>query len=461
MVSSIVVFTYSKRRTKSILHNRIQTLRAKNEKFGFRITDIELENFDIDDVNAVIMTMLSIDNDFQTLDLAEVCFKRTLGNPFFLIEFMKMLQAEGLLAFNLGIMKWVWDVSRIEDETMSTANVVYLLQSRMRRLPTDIQVLLQYAACLGSKFSLSTLEFVWKNHALQMMDGAESDIDGLLGVVGEENFVESCGEDDFRWVHDKVQEAALSLSNLVTPTFQLGLGICLYEGLDGPQVETQLFDVADLINKGNLTAKVDLAALNLRAAKKARNVAALQSAACYAANGIKQLPIDSWTTDRELALTLYSIGADMEWALGNIDAAEEYIRVVLDREECTEIEKVRLQVVKARILSAGQNRYKEAAEYGLVVLKKIGYKFIWQRSLLPVQALTLVTRTSSRLEKLPVEHFENLGIMTDRKYQAIVVMLHNVQRAAYNAKNIYLNIVTVCKIIEQQSFVFLLPLKCF
>ena len=40
---------------------------------------------------------------------------------------MEMLQAEGLLEYNFGLMKWIWDVSKIEDVTISTANVVDLL----------------------------------------------------------------------------------------------------------------------------------------------------------------------------------------------------------------------------------------------------------------------------------------------------------------------------------------------
>ena len=143
----------------SILYNRIQTLREKQEKFRFRITDIKLNNFDTITVNRIVMKILSIDDETQTQDLSTVCFKRTLGNPFFLLEFMKMLHAEELLEYNLGLMKWVWDVPKIEDATMSTPNVVDLLQTQMVKLPEDAQLLLQYAACLGSSFSLSTFFF--------------------------------------------------------------------------------------------------------------------------------------------------------------------------------------------------------------------------------------------------------------------------------------------------------------
>merc|ERR1719215_2304701 len=150
--------------------------------------------------------MLSIDEKSKTRDLSLVCFKRTLGNPFFLIEFMQMLQAECLLEFNLGMMKWSWDVTKIEDATMSAANVADLLQARMMKLSDDIQIVLQYAACLGSLFSLSTLKYVWENHAILLSSkDIDTDLKDALTVLRKEKLIEPCGPEDLRWVQDKIQ----------------------------------------------------------------------------------------------------------------------------------------------------------------------------------------------------------------------------------------------------------------
>jgi len=430
----------------SMLYNRIRTLQGKRRKFRFRITDIELQNFDIDVVNKMIMTMLSIDNESKTRDLSNVCYKRTLGNPFFLIEFIKMLYVESLLETRSG--KWVWDVTRIEDATMSTANVVDLLQAPMRKLPADIQLLLQYAACLGSSFSFSTLKFVWKNHALLILESANRDMAGNLEVLEEANLLVASRPGELEWVHDKVQEAALSLSDLVTPRFQFGLGVCLYEGLSESRLEKQLFDVADLINKGNVTERFDLAELNLRAAKKARKMAAFQSGERYVANGIKQLPIDSWTTDRDLTLELYSLGAEMNVTLGRISAAEEYIRVVLDRKEYSPMETMQLKMMKVTILESVELRPDDAVNYAVQALKDIGYDFVWNRRLMPVQVLAGVMQTVKRLEKLPVDHFEKIGYMEDPKQIGIVNMLSKLQIAAYNGNDIFFNFLCLCKVIE-------------
>ena len=163
---------------------------------------------------------------------------------------MKMLQSEGLLQFHLGLLKWIYNVSKIEDATMSTANVVDLLQTRMRKLSDDMQDLLQYAACLGSTFSPSTLQFVWKENKNIILTDEELDVHAVLELAQQESFMEKCGTDQLRWVHDMVQEAALSLSDFVTPAFKFQLGLCLYHGLEQKELDKQIFDITDFINKG-------------------------------------------------------------------------------------------------------------------------------------------------------------------------------------------------------------------
>eukprot|EP00957_Ditylum_brightwellii_P140184 10681857-Ditylum_brightwellii.AAC.1 len=58
------------------------------------LTQIELGNLSREDVNQAIMSMLSTDDVSRTDGLASICYRRTLGNPFFLLEFVKLLEEE-------------------------------------------------------------------------------------------------------------------------------------------------------------------------------------------------------------------------------------------------------------------------------------------------------------------------------------------------------------------------------
>jgi len=240
----------------------------------------------------------------------------------------------------------------------------------------------------------------------------------------------------------------LSLSDLVTPQFQFGLGICLYQGLDGQMLEAQLFNVADLVNKGKATQRSELAELNLRTAKKAHKMAAFQSSAHYIANGIMQLPSDVWKEHRNLALELYSLGAEVNMALGNIELGKEYIRTVLDRDEYTPMETMRVKMTKMEILGNIEARHSDAVDFGVQVLKEIGYKFVWSRNLVSVQALALVGTTVKRLEKVPVDHFESLSLMKDKRHRAIINLLSKLCVISYTANDVFFAFICTCKVIE-------------
>ena len=70
--------------------------------------------------------------------LAELIMGKTLGNPFFVNEFLKTLDNEGAIAFNFTTHAWEWDVRQIE-EMRITDNVVDLLISKLKKLPIATQ----------------------------------------------------------------------------------------------------------------------------------------------------------------------------------------------------------------------------------------------------------------------------------------------------------------------------------
>jgi len=178
-----------------------------------RLTQIELGNLGREEVNQVIMSMLSIDKHSKAEGLASICYKRTLGNPFFLLEFVKLLEEEGLLHFHLGLFQWKWDETEIGSRTASTENVVDLLQRKMEKLSKEAQGFLQCAACLGSSFDIKTIELVWHHQKMIYEDSSEAETgtEELLMTMVEEHYLENHEKNNYRWIHDKIQQAASSL----------------------------------------------------------------------------------------------------------------------------------------------------------------------------------------------------------------------------------------------------------
>eukprot|EP00980_Cylindrotheca_fusiformis_P027509 scaffold20794_cov117-Cylindrotheca_fusiformis.AAC.1 len=435
----------------SLLFNKIRTLQEKKAKFGFNITELELVCCQLEDVNKILMAMMSIDDAEETRGLAELCLKRTLGNPFFLTEFMIMLQDEGLISYDVSAPKWIWDEKKIADATMSTANVVELLQARIRKLPERVQLMLQYAACLGSSFNIATLRLIWQKHPVLSTDKSLESVEDMIKTTVEGSFIEGCGDQEYRFVHDKVQEAVLSRDEEANALFQFRIGTVLYYALNDKELENTLFDVVDLINKGNRSKRLEFVTLNLRAAEKALSISAFHSASKYAVSGINLLPAaEKWTSHRALSLRLYTVATEAEIALGHFEEAETYSNEVLDRVDCTVMEKLPLKIAKAKKLCTVDMKYDDTIDFTLELLKELGCKLVWNRNTAKAQAIVTFLKTIRLAKKAPDPSriVESLGVMTEPGHQARMKLIARLCYASMNTDNMALTILGICKSVE-------------
>ncbi len=133
--------------------------------------------------------------------LAQLVHEKTGGNPFFAIQFLSSLAEEGLLTFDHDAARWSWDLERIHAKGY-TDNVVDLMVGKLTRLPAETQEALQQLACLGNIAEIATLSLV--------LGTSEEQVHAALWpAVGQELVERLAGA--YRFVHDRVQEAAYSL----------------------------------------------------------------------------------------------------------------------------------------------------------------------------------------------------------------------------------------------------------
>ena len=452
----------------SSLENKIQSLEAKAEKRNYEMTDIYLEGFDINNVNKILMTILSIDDEVATWGLARVCFNRTLGNPFFVIQFVTMIEEEELLRYNLGLVKWEWDEVDIERSTMSTENVIDLLKSRIQKLSKEAQLLLRYAACLGSTFKKSTLELIWKEHssttALEV--GRTSEVATLLGGLEEGHFVESLEANTYRWAHDSIQESALVLGDASDmPGFDFEVGSILRQCLSDKDLEESLFEVVDLLNKGCESGNsAELAAMNLLAAEKAYRISAFKCASVYASRGINALPQETkWSEHRSSSLRLYTLAAEIEVAIGNTRSMESYSLEVLSRDDISTLEKLPCLICRINKLLAIDLDYRKAMESCFDVLKQLQYDLVPVRALLPLQAMLSMKKTVNSAKKKTWLYYRTLGRMQDPRLRAIMAVLSKLAYSSLHAGDMLVNVLCTTRmaqltthhgVVEESGFSF-------
>lgn len=281
-------------------HLLIQTLTSLKDS---DVAHITLEPLGFDDLSDLVCDLLHC-SKAEALPLSQLIHRRTGGNPFFAIQFLKMLNQENLLSYDALAGTWHWDLSKLEVLDY-TDNIVDLLVARLRKLPEAARHLMQVAACLGNTFELDLLT------AVAPIDGA--DFERALGQCLSEGLLLNRNS-SYRFLHDRVQQAAYAL---IEPDERgrehLRIGRLLVNHLGGDSAADRIFEVVSQYNAGqelivDHSEKLLLAQLNLQAGTKARRNYAFTSAMQFLSAGIDIL-------DAHLSTQAHDLHFGLKYAL--------------------------------------------------------------------------------------------------------------------------------------------------
>src|SRR4029077_10335095 len=259
--------------------------------------------------------------------LAHLIHEKTAGNPFFAIQFISTLADESLLTFNHDEGRWSWDLDDIHAKGY-TDNVVDLMVGKLNHLPIETQAALQQLACLGNSADLTLLRLVFdasieEIHA-QLWDAVRT---GLIFYSG----------DAYRFVHDRVQEAAYSLipEELRSEAY-LRIGRLLTAHTSPETREERIFEIVNQLNRASHLIvsgeeRLLVAELNLVAGRRARNSTAYASALKFLAAGRAMLTEASWEEHYELIFSIEYLLAECELLTAEMEAAEKRLSMLAAR----------------------------------------------------------------------------------------------------------------------------------
>ena len=306
----------------------------------------------------------------DTADLAELVFAKTRGNPFFQTAFIEALYRDELVVFDVDAGTWTWDADEIRRRQV-TDNVVDFMARRMRRLSEETASALSCAAFMGTDFDLDAVAAV--------LGRAPSDVADQLEEALEEELVSATDQfaGTYRFVHDRVQQAAYSLSSEdERAALHLAFGRILLQRLDGGG-DASLFDVVNAMNAGasvitDAAERARLRALNLQAGRLGLGAAAYAPAYGYLRVGLELLDADAWDRDDtyEQTLELHLETASAAYLSHHREAMTELVGVVLERGR-TEFDKVRAYEVEI-YASFAAGELGPTLDRGLAVLRVLG-----------------------------------------------------------------------------------------
>jgi len=380
--------------------------------------------------------------------LAQVLHAKSGGNALYLSQFIPYLCDEGLVAFDYGHGKWVWDLPRIQQEGL-THDVLELLHLRFDALQENTRTILATAACVGSTFAAAKVAA-----AAQM---STADTARCLTVATREGLI--VAEDDhlfqldpgqstelrltaqFRFLHDRVQEAAFdSVPDEDKKRFRLEIGRRLLAAVGHDDEHAlSLYVLGNLNFAWELIVDDDerrrVAQLNLAAGHRARQALAYQDALGYVNVGLSLLGMRAWRSDYELAFELHSEAFEAEYLTANFSRAEELFKALIANAR-SKLDKARIYRTKI-LLDTSELRYEQAITVGVAALKLLDVPYLRKPSKLHLIAQLGLIRLRMR-GRSPQELLDTKALDDAEKAASLRILMTLIPPAYYVSPDLFM-----------------------
>ena len=466
---NVLLVTAAREEELSESHSFVLQLQTLQEQRPGSIRTIPMGSLDQSAVLSIVSTVLRSSEE-KTFQLSEIAHQKSNGNALYVIQFLTSLYDEGLLKYNLGLLQWTWEESKVRARFVMD-NVVDLTAAKIQRLPYPLQRVIQVAACLGQTFDRDHLECIVREPRVRQAlatnhidcfeekvvaidtgdrndnvndepnnrpadDGDQawpSDLSACLEALLDEAVIDYIPQlGCYCFVHDLIQDAAFHLvpeENRLRLQSEVGRRLLRFrddgETCRSPRLSDQYyFRAVDLSNAGvdflDGPEKRALADHNRAAGTKAMEQAAFAAALRYMEHGQRCLGPGGWSDHPQLALALASGAVEASYCCGDFESMESHMASVLKRDIPVE-DKVRVYLT--RILSYGaQDQNAKALATGRKVLLRMGMTRLPKRPGLRHVVLELV-KTKFLLRRHTESTLLALPLLTnDRWLQAMSVV---------------------------------------
>jgi PAS domain S-box-containing protein len=406
---------------------------------GAIVSEIVLSPLSCEDLGQLIADSLHCE-PVQAAPLAQLVHHRTAGNPFFAGQFIAALTDEEFLRFDHASGSWTWDLQGIHAKGY-TDNVVDLMLGKLNRLPVESQKALKTLACLGNSAEITKLSIVHGTSEEQL----HSDLWEALRL----EFVVRL-EGSYKFVHDRVQEAAYSLiPEELRAAAHLQIGRRL-SACTPPERRTEtIFEIVSQLNRGaslvdSRDEREQLAEFNLLAGKRAKASTAYTSALKYFVAGAAFSAGDSWERRPELIFALESHRAECEFLTGDLAAAEQRL-MMLSSHAANTIDRATVECLRMDLYTT-LDQPDRAVAACLDYLRHLGVE--WSPHPTEEDARREYEQIWLRLGSRTIEELIDLPLMSDPVSLATLDVLTKVFPPALHATDTNLLSLTVCRAVN-------------
>ncbi|HSW03954.1 AAA family ATPase [Aquabacterium sp.] len=392
-----------------------------------RLCTIELGPLDDDALRTLVADAVGA-SPAQAAPLAASIGERTGGNPLFATQFLLELVDEGALRRDDAAGRWTWDTQAIAAKGYAR-NVVELLLAQLQRLPPPTLRALQHAACLGHTFAPPLLAAA--------LGVSRADAEAAMAPALEAGLALRVG-DGWRFVHDRLQEAAYSLIQASQrPGLRLQMGRLLVRSLSPEALEERLFDVVSALNEG--AALIDeagelalLRRLNIRAGAKAKAAADGAAAYRFFQRARQLLPADAWSADYAECFEVRAQLAECAFLTGAMDEAQALLGQMLERAQ-TIVDRARAYSLRIGLLTTSGHA-PEGAAVALDALRSLGLALPEDEAGVEQALRTLDDALHERLAGGPLQGLLALPRTDDPGVVALMALLNDAAPTLFIAR---------------------------
>ena len=412
----IIIINY---RDEELDENHIlQGLFNKLSSFDISIKELQLEALKQEDIKNLLYDTMQLNN---AQEVARVIIQKTNGNAFFVQQFIKQLQQEGVIWFDTQDLQWCCNLDDLLKLQISD-NVFEVLSKRIDLLDERTYHLLQIASCLGNIFSKNLLHEIYKDH--NSFDGA------IKRALQEEWIIDTSSIDEvfYRFSHDKLQEVIYSkIDENILKKIHFEIGYILLQNSKDIDNKT-LISCTNHLNIGyELLEDVQiLIDLNLKASAHSKKSGDFSNALLYIKKAMELLPEE---IQREKALILKD-RAECEHLCHHNDAAIKYYEMALELSD-SKLTKAKIYELMIKFYSDISD-FKKAYETGRTATKLFG--FTMPKSFIPPQFLFDFARLKIKLRNTNIEELIHLKESKDEEFVLLVKLAANTLQAAYQIK---------------------------
>jgi predicted ATPase/signal transduction histidine kinase len=403
---------------------------------------ITLQPLTLQDTNALIADTLNCSTELAQ-PLTQLIDRKTQGNPFFTTQFLKALHEEKYITFNSDRRHWECDIAQVNALAL-TDDVVEFMARQLQKLPDDTQHVLKLAACVGNQFDLATLAIVSERSLADAATALWKALqEGLILPTSqiykffqrtEKSDTQNTVNPKYRFLHDRVQQAAYSLiPEDQQQSTHLAIARLLRQNTPDTELEANIFEIVNHWNRAialliNPLEKTNLAQLNLMAGNKAKAANAYEPALTYCRKGLSLLDdLGGWQNQTSLMLALHEGAAAAAYLCGDFAQMEQWVSAIL-AQKLEPLDLVKTYEIQMQA-HGNQGQFSEAIAIGQNALEQFNIHLPEQPT--PADVVPALKEVAELLNSRTADDLLDLPVMTDTVSLASMQLLSSIIPASY------------------------------